>query len=132
MSCTALTLNGRKCRKTALRDSLCCVHLTQQCTICMEDVKSNNTSSSKRLTCGHAFHTECIMHWFRMSNVCPVCRVEQNEDPLIVFKNVVEDEMRRRYTDAIQSLERQLTQYRRRYRRIIVDDEEDEEWRRGQ
>jgi Ring finger domain len=128
MSCTALTLNGRKCRKIALRDGLCCVHLTQKCTICMEDVKSNNTNSSKRLTCGHAFHTECIMQWFRMSNVCPVCRVEQNGDPLIIFKNAIEEEMRRRYNDAIQSLERQLAQHRRRYRRIIVD-EDDEEWR---
>lgn len=94
----------------------------------MEDVKSNNTNSSKRLTCGHAFHTECIMQWFRMSNVCPVCRVEQNGDPLIIFKNAIEEEMRRRYNDAIQSLERQLAQHRRRYRRIIVD-EDDEEWR---
>lgn len=129
MSCTALTINGRKCRKTALRDGLCCVHLTQQCTICMEDVKSSNTHSNKRLTCGHAFHLECIMHWFRMSNVCPVCRVEQNEDPLIIFKTAVEDEIRQRYADAIQTLERQLVMHRRRYRRILADDEEDQDWR---
>lgn len=122
MTCTALTANGRKCRKSALRDGLCCVHLTQQCTICMEDVRSSNTHNNKRLTCGHAFHVECIMHWFRMSNVCPVCRVEQNEDPIIIFKNAVEDEIRQRYAEAIHSLERQLTVQRRRYRRILDDE----------
>jgi hypothetical protein len=57
-----------------------------------------------------------------MSNVCPVCRVEQNEDPLIIFKNAVEDEIRQRYAEAIHSLERQLTVQRRRYRRILDDE----------
>jgi hypothetical protein len=26
------------------------------------------------LTCGHYMHTDCLMRWFRRSQVCPVCR----------------------------------------------------------
>ena len=113
MNCTVLTLNGRKCRKTALRDGKCSVHLTQQCAICLEDVKSNNTQHNKRLTCAHSYHMPCIMDWFKTSNACPVCRIEQPDDPLILFKEGVEENLRLVYQDAIKTLERQVRRYRR-------------------
>jgi len=122
MSCTILTINGRKCRKPALRDGKCSVHLTQECAICFEDVRSNNTQHSKRLTCAHSFHMPCIMQWFQTSNACPVCRVAQVDDPIIKFKDSVEENMRLVYQDAIQTLERQLAQQRRRYRQLIIED----------
>ena len=86
-------------------DGLCCRHLKQKCLVCLETVGSTNTVTSKRLTCGHAFHPNCITTWFITSDECPVCRCKQPEDPIIVFKDKVEDGMRVKYKDAIDSLE---------------------------
>lgn len=58
-----------------------------------------------------------------MSNVCPVCRVEQDGDPVILFKKAIEESMRATYADAIRSLELEVTRHRRRYRRIQMDEE---------
>jgi hypothetical protein len=62
------------------------------------------------------------MQWFQTSNACPVCRVAQVDDPIIKFKDSVEDNLRLVYQDAIQTLERQLAQQRRRYRQLIIED----------
>lgn len=121
MSCTVLTLNGRKCRKTALRDGKCSTHLTQTCAICLDEVKSTNTQHNKRLTCAHSFHMPCIMQWFQTSNDCPVCRVTQNEDPIIIFKASVEENLRLVYQDAIRTLEVSVEQHRRRIRRLNAE-----------
>jgi len=40
------------------------------------------------------------------------------EDPIIIFKNAVEDNMRDVYSEAIRSLNRENQQLRRRYRRV--------------
>jgi len=37
-----------------------------------------------------------------------VCREKQLDDPIIIFKLKVEDELRKKYKDAIQSLEDQV------------------------
>jgi hypothetical protein len=37
-----------------------------------------------------------------------VCREKQPDDPIIIFKLKVEDELRKKYRDAIQSLEEQV------------------------
>ena len=71
----------------------------------MEDVPSTNSAKNKRLSCGHAFHFNCIMRWFVTSDECPTCRRSQTGDPLVVFKSKVEDELRKKYRDAIRSLE---------------------------
>ena len=26
------------------------------------------------LKCGHAFHDECVLEWFKINNTCPNCR----------------------------------------------------------
>jgi len=43
---------------------------TNACSICLE-VNCNYTTS-----CGHSFHTQCIMQWISISNKyeCPICR----------------------------------------------------------
>lgn len=71
----------------------------------MEDVRSTNSSNTKRLNCGHSFHFKCIIRWFVHSDDCPTCRKKQMADPLIQFKQQIEDEMRLKYRDAIRSLE---------------------------
>ena len=41
------------------------------CAICKEECDKNITLPE----CGHAFHQECIITWFRVGNKsCPVCR----------------------------------------------------------
>ena len=46
------------------------------CPICLEDFgNGKKRKQTYTLPCGHKFHTECIVHAFRMSSSkCPVCR----------------------------------------------------------
>jgi hypothetical protein len=42
-----------------------------KCPICLDPLRSNKHT----LDCGHSFHTECIVSWFRTGNSsCPNCR----------------------------------------------------------
>ena len=42
------------------------------CVICQDDPSASQTTT---LTCGHCFHVDCIVSWFRMGNdTCPMCR----------------------------------------------------------
>lgn len=93
------------CNKTILMDGFCVRHLKQRCSICLEDISSINTKNNKRLTCGHAFHTKCIVKWFVTSDVCPSCRTPQTNDVFIFYKKMVEEELRKKYKEAIRSLE---------------------------
>ena len=96
------------CGKSVLMDGLCVRHLKQKCMVCFEPVSSTNTINSKRMCCGHAFHPECIMTWFVTSDECPVCRTKQTGDSLLEFKEKVEDALREKYKDAINSLESEV------------------------
>lgn len=44
----------------------------QICPICRENFELN----SHKLTCGHTYHANCIIEWFRNSPTCPMCRSE--------------------------------------------------------
>jgi len=54
------------------------------------------------------------MTWYETSDECPVCRTEQDTDPVIIFKRRVEDAIRIKYRDAIRTLESQVQALRRR------------------
>jgi len=54
------------------------------------------------------------MKWFETSIECPQCRMEQDDDPIVVFKKAIEDNMREKYRDAIRSLEVEVARARRR------------------
>ncbi|XP_055384436.1 E3 ubiquitin-protein ligase HRD1 [Condylostylus longicornis] len=41
------------------------------CIICREDMINN----SKKLPCGHIFHTSCLRSWFQRQQTCPTCRL---------------------------------------------------------
>ncbi|XP_055847045.1 E3 ubiquitin-protein ligase HRD1 [Episyrphus balteatus] len=41
------------------------------CIICREDMVAN----SKKLPCGHIFHTSCLRSWFQRQQTCPTCRL---------------------------------------------------------
>ena len=48
------------------------------CTICAEPLAEGQTTT---IECGHAFHTSCVLQWFRYYNdSCPNCRDEGNSD----------------------------------------------------
>jgi len=58
------------------------------------------------------------MKWFEESIECPQCRMEQDDDPIVVFRKHIEDNMREKYRDAIRSLENELARTQRRYRAL--------------
>ena len=56
------------------------------CTICT-DVCDSETATHV-LACGHIFHVECVMHWFRFENTCcPNCR--SNEENKVWMRKSV-------------------------------------------
>ena len=93
-----------KCKNVILMDNYCSRHLKQKCAVCFEEVPSTNSAKHKRLHCGHAFHINCILGWFVESEDCPICR-KPHHDELIKFKDKIENNMRKKYMDAIRSLE---------------------------
>ncbi|CRG95738.1 ERAD-associated E3 ubiquitin-protein ligase HRD1, putative [Plasmodium gallinaceum] len=42
------------------------------CIICRDDLKEG----SKKLSCSHIFHVECLKSWFIQQQTCPICRNE--------------------------------------------------------
>jgi hypothetical protein len=114
MACTSVTQDGRKCKRPALIDGRCCVHHSQTCAVCLEPVPSLNSKGTKRLSCTHAFHTQCILTWFETSDECPTCRTEQDTDSIIIFKKHIEDNLRVKYQDAIRSLQHEVNILRMR------------------
>ena len=106
-------ISETRCKNVILMDGYCSRHLKQTCSICFEQVPSTNSAKTKRLSCGHAFHIDCILNWFVNSDICPICRKSQTKDLFISFKNKIEDEMRRKYRDAIMSYEHEIRRLRR-------------------
>ena len=107
------TCTGKEgCKGKIILDGMCCRHVKQQCSICLENVGSTNTISTKRLSCGHSYHVDCILNWFVTSNECPVCRVKQVDDSVILFKEKVEEVLREKYRDAIESLQQEVLELR--------------------
>ena len=102
----------KDCKGNVLMDGYCARHLKQTCVICFEKVPSTNSARAKRLTCGHAFHFRCIIKWYENSDDCPICRKPQIKDDLIIFKNNVEESLRRKYKKTINSYERELLRLR--------------------
>lgn len=110
MNCSSVTLSGTKCKKKAVQDGKCLAHLSQTCAVCLEEVRRTD---GKKLKCRHVFHGRCIMKWFETSIECPQCRMEQDDDPIIVFKQAIEENMREKYRAAIRSLELEVARARR-------------------
>ena len=110
MNCSALKRDGKKCGARAVEDGMCRVHLSSTCAVCLEETKRND----KKLKCKHVFHAKCITTWFETSIECPTCRMEQDDDPIVVFRKHIEDNMREKYREAIRSLEAEVARSRRR------------------
>ena len=48
----------------------------ERCSICLADIE---TTDRYKLECGHHFHTQCIVQWFRSCDEgpCPNCRAQE-------------------------------------------------------
>uniref|UniRef100_A0A182JZJ0 RING-type E3 ubiquitin transferase n=1 Tax=Anopheles christyi TaxID=43041 RepID=A0A182JZJ0_9DIPT len=55
------------------------------CIICREDMVSN----SKKLPCGHIFHTACLRSWFQRQQTCPTCRLNILRTPITAATTAV-------------------------------------------
>lgn len=110
------------CKHVVFIDDTCKYHTQQKCSICLESVKSTNTQKSKVLSCNHAFHPECIMEWFATSDVCPTCRTSQSSDSIIKFKTKIQDDLRVKYKDSIDSLTAELSFFKLAFQLISGDD----------
>ncbi|KAL0750097.1 hypothetical protein Bca101_032100 [Brassica carinata] len=63
-------------RKTSLNANSCGTkksrRIADRCTICLEEFKTGRKIVT--LECGHEFGDECIVEWFKVNHVCPLCR----------------------------------------------------------
>jgi hypothetical protein len=116
--CQWITKTGNQCKCLALMDNMCSRHLKQTCSICLEPVRSTNSQCTKRLSCGHSHHMKCILGWFVTSDICPVCRKKQTNEPLLKFKDDIEENMRNKYKDLIHTHEVEMRRLRETVRRL--------------
>ncbi|GMR54089.1 hypothetical protein PMAYCL1PPCAC_24284 [Pristionchus mayeri] len=58
----------------------------KQCFICMDQYTEVGERVAE-MTCGHIFHTNCIVPWLKRNTTCPVCRAE------VVSRNWIFDEI---------------------------------------
>ena len=114
--CKFITKAGTRCKHKARENNLCTRHNKETCPICFEIVNKKG----KILSCSHNFHEDCIIKWYVTSDTCPVCRVSQGKDSFIKFRNLVEDNIRMKYKDAIDSLEDEVMRLRRRVRELRI------------
>lgn len=123
MQCTHLTKSGSVCKRKSIHDTkFCTIHQGSECPVCFEVMTSHN---KKTLTCKHTFHTNCILKWFVENNTCPVCRVPQPNDEFVVFGNMVADNIRAKYRDAILSLENEIREIRFPRRLVVYETDSD-------
>lgn len=47
-------------------------------------------NSSKKLPCGHIFHTVCLRSWFQRQQTCPTCRLNILRTPITASQPVVQ------------------------------------------
>ena len=104
MNCSALKQDGSKCKAKAVEDGKCHAHLSVTCAVCLEPTKRTD----KKLRCKHMFHQKCIIKWFETSIECPQCRMEQDDDPIVIFRKNVEENIREKYRDAVRSLQEEI------------------------
>ncbi|XP_054782591.1 RING-H2 finger protein ATL51-like [Prosopis cineraria] len=44
----------------------------EQCSVCLESFEDNDDVLVT--PCNHIYHRKCIVHWFLVSSMCPLCR----------------------------------------------------------
>ncbi len=67
------------------------------CPISLEDFEDQHMVTIIR-HCGHTFHTEPLMNWFRTNSRCPVCRHDLRETTASPWETVVNEPVNVSYT----------------------------------
>lgn len=77
------------------------------CAVCLDDMMDG--VKTRKLRCGHEFHTDCIRAWVTKANRCPVCSVEPLEAAAIAKRRNARSSARRGIDAAISQQRRRRT-----------------------
>jgi len=61
-------------------------HHQRQCCICMQDFEIDERITPLSCDIRHFFHSDCIEHWMKEKNQCPLCKKEINVQSLVNFQ----------------------------------------------
>jgi hypothetical protein len=89
--CESVTRTGNRCKNTC-QSKFCHRHIhttDETCAVCLTHM---NETNSRRLDCGHSFHTQCINRWKRTSYTCPMCRTPFDQPMYRVRLTIEPDE----------------------------------------
>ena len=56
-----------------------------ECSICKDEMEMGCEVTPLAESCGHCFHTECLIRWIKLQGFCPVCRSEIESSSLRSF-----------------------------------------------
>lgn len=86
----------------------------EDCAICMDSLKNDRPLRQITL-CKHCFHYDCLVDWYKVRKVCPLCKITINRQALRLYeedrinqeqKGMREEEERRKKEEAKQELEK--------------------------
>lgn len=83
--CEGVTQGGIRCKRTCQEGKTRC-HLhegAETCPVCFMNMSEEN---SRRLDCGHKFHTRCLERWRRRAVTCPMCRAPFEQPTPTTYK----------------------------------------------
>jgi hypothetical protein len=89
--------------------------MNNECSICQEKVGKRNSYKTRKLQCGHFFHSNCLLTWLSTdgaTNTCPICREKLDDIDVVVFKDRVEENLRRKYLDAMKTYDMEIDMLR--------------------
>lgn len=53
------------------------------CVVCSEAFRSNSDGMICAVQCGHVFHVDCLLEWFKRQASCPYCQEPATRDQMV-------------------------------------------------
>lgn len=53
------------------------------CVVCSEAFRGNSDEMVCAVQCGHVFHVDCLLEWFRRRTTCPYCQEPATADQMV-------------------------------------------------
>ena len=101
------------------------------CAICIEDIEEGKGCT---LECGHSFHPMCVLHWFRRSGSCPICRESTDPDERNNFSSLKAQFMLKkqlsRRKDAPKELKNLVARHKRKMDRLKENRKKLRDWKK--